>query len=90
MNLDKDKIRKRAFEIRAINHPLRYNILELLEKNQEMTVTDIYIKLRLEQSVASQHLAVLRNAGIVEDNRSGKFIYYSLKKEGIKHFEQFT
>jgi len=43
-----------------------------------MTVTDIYIKLRLEQSVASQHLALLRRAGIVVTSRDGKFIYYSV------------
>ena len=48
-----------------------------------MTVTDIYIKLRLEQSVASQHLAILRRAGVVATDRQGKFIYYSLNKERL-------
>ena len=43
-----------------------------------MTVTDIYVKLRLEQSVASQHLAILRKAGVVQTERDGKFIFYSL------------
>ena len=43
-----------------------------------MTVTEIYVKLRLEQSVASQHLAILRRAGIVSTARDGKFIFYSL------------
>ena len=48
-----------------------------------MTVTDIYIKLRLEQSVASQHLAILRRAGIVATDRQGKFIFYSLDKDRV-------
>jgi DNA-binding transcriptional ArsR family regulator len=49
-----------------------------------MTVTDIFIKLRLEQSVASQHLAILRKAGVLNTDRDGKFIYYSLNKERIE------
>jgi DNA-binding transcriptional ArsR family regulator len=48
-----------------------------------MTVTDIYIKLRLEQSVASQHLAILRRAGVVLTERQGKFIYYSLDNDRL-------
>jgi DNA-binding transcriptional ArsR family regulator len=36
------------------------------------------VKLRLEQSVASQHLAILRRAGIVATSRDGKFINYSV------------
>jgi ArsR family transcriptional regulator, virulence genes transcriptional regulator len=40
--------------------------------------------LRLEQSVASQHLAILRKAGVLNTDRDGKFIYYSLNKERIE------
>jgi DNA-binding transcriptional ArsR family regulator len=50
----------------------------LLDEHQKMTVTEIYVKLRLEQSVASQHLAILRRAGIVSTSRDGKFIFYSV------------
>ncbi|HEU4609081.1 MAG TPA: ArsR family transcriptional regulator, partial [Chitinophagaceae bacterium] len=46
-------------------------------------VTEIYIRLRLEQSVASQHLAILRRAGIVRTDRDGKFIYYSVNTSRI-------
>ena len=53
------ELRKAVLVLRAVNHKLRQRIIGLLEENNEMTVTDIYIKLRLEQSVASQHLAIL-------------------------------
>ncbi|HMQ06869.1 MAG TPA: metalloregulator ArsR/SmtB family transcription factor [Saprospiraceae bacterium] len=69
--------------MRAVNHKLRQRIIDLLEENDTMTVTDIYIKLRLEQSVASQHLAILRRAGVVDTDRQGKFIYYSLDKDRL-------
>ena len=76
--------------LRAVNHKLRQRIIGLLEENNEMTVTDIYIKLRLEQSVASQHLAILRRAGVVSTERQGKYIYYSLDKERLKQINRLV
>ena len=59
IQLDYAELRKAVLVLRAINHKLRQRMIDLLEENERMTVTDIYIKLRLEQSVASQHLAIL-------------------------------
>ncbi len=70
--------KKASLILRSINHKLRQQIIKLLDEQQKMTVTEIYVKLRLEQSVASQHLAILRRAGIVATSRDGKFIYYSV------------
>mgnify|MGYP000709325457 FL=1 len=81
--LDYTELRKAALVLRAVNHKLRQRIIDLLEENKNMTVTDIYVKLRLEQSVASQHLAILRRAGVVRTDRQGKFIFYSLDKDRL-------
>lgn len=81
--LDYVELRKAALVLRAVNHKLRQRIIDLLEENKKMTVTDIYVKLRLEQSVASQHLAILRRAGVVSTDRQGKFIFYSLDRERL-------
>ncbi len=70
--------KKASLILRSINHKLRQQIIKLLDDHQKMTVTEIYVKLRLEQSVASQHLAILRRAGIVSTSRDGKFIFYSV------------
>jgi DNA-binding transcriptional ArsR family regulator len=43
----------------------------------------VYAKLKIEQSVASQHLAILRNANIVVTEREGKFIYYTINKQRL-------
>ncbi len=83
LQLDYADLRKAVLVLRAVNHKLRQRIIDLLEENDTMTVTDIYIKLRLEQSVASQHLAILRRAGVVDTDRQGKFIYYSLDKDRL-------
>lgn len=90
IQLDYAELRKAVLVLRAINHKLRQRIIDLLEENEEMTVTDIYIKLRLEQSVASQHLAILRRAGVVTTNRSGKFIYYSLDNERLSQIARLV
>lgn len=72
------QLKKAALILRAVNHKLRQQILKLIHQNGKMTVTEIYVKLRLEQSVASQHLAILRKAGYVNTLRDGKFIFYSV------------
>ncbi len=83
-------LRKAVLVIRAVFHPIRRKAIELLEEHDTMTVTDIYIKLRLEQSVASQQLAILRRAGVVLTERQGKFIYYSLDKDRIKQIARLV
>ena len=90
IELDYSELRKAVLVLRAVNHELRQNIISLLEKHPKLTVTDIYIKLRLEQSVASQHLAILRRAGVVKTERQGKYIYYSLDKERLTQISRLV
>ncbi|MGK0390008.1 MAG: DNA-binding transcriptional ArsR family regulator [Maribacter sp.] len=88
VELDYSELRRAVLVLRAVNHKLRQSIIDLLEETPRMTVTEIYIKLRLEQSVASQHLAILRKAGVVVTNRDGKFIYYSLDHDRINQISK--
>ncbi len=90
LQLDYVELRKAVLVLRAVNHKLRQRIIDLLDEHNQMTVTDIYIKLRLEQSVASQHLAILRRAGIVITERQGKFINYALNKERLAQISQLV
>jgi DNA-binding transcriptional ArsR family regulator len=76
-------LKKASMILRALNHKLRQQIIRLLDENKRLTVTELYIQLRLEQSVASQHLAILRRAGIVKTERHGKFIYYTINSNRI-------
>src|ERR1043165_5109669 len=90
IKLDYVAVKNAAMTLRAINHKLRQQIIRLLEEHKRMNVTDIYVKLRLEQSVASQHLAILRRANIVRTERDGKFIHYSLNHARIANIAQFV
>jgi DNA-binding transcriptional ArsR family regulator len=82
--------KKAAMILRALNHKLRQQIVKLIDEQQKMTVTEIYVKLRLEQSVASQHLAILRRAGIVVTTREGKFIFYTVDYTRLEQVNQFV
>ncbi|MEZ4883483.1 MAG: metalloregulator ArsR/SmtB family transcription factor [Chitinophagales bacterium] len=83
-------VKKASKILRAVNHKVRRRIIELLEENTRMTVTEIFIKLRIEQSAASQHLAILRNEDIVFTKRDGKYIHYSLNYERIDEVMRFV
>src|ERR1700677_2583531 len=88
--MDYVAVKNAAMTLRSINHKLRQQILKLLDENKRMKVTDIYVKLRLEQSVASQHLAILRRANIVITERDGKFIHYALNHSRIAAVAKFV
>ena len=83
VKVDFVNLKKAAMILRALNHKLRQQIVKLVDDNRKLTVTEIYVKLRLEQSVASQHLAILRRAGIVKTTREGKFIHYSVNSTRV-------
>ena len=90
IKLDFLHLKKASLVLRAMNHKLRQQMIKLLDESERMTVTEIYVKLRLEQSVASQHLAILRRAGIVMTQRDGKFIYYAVNYDRIAEVNQFV
>ena len=78
LSLDYKSAKKAAMILRALNHKLRQQIIQLLADNKRMNVTEVYVKLRLEQSVCSQQLKILRDADAVTAEREGKQIFYSL------------
>ncbi|HEY6954099.1 MAG TPA: metalloregulator ArsR/SmtB family transcription factor [Flavisolibacter sp.] len=79
------ELKKAALIFRAINHSLRQQILRVLHNHPRMSVTNLYVKLRLEQSVASQHLAILRRVGFVITEREGKQVFYSVNYERLEY-----
>lgn len=90
LKIDVLPLKKAALVIRAINHKLRLQILKLIHAHGKLTVTEIYVKMRLEQSVASQHLAILRRAGMVKTDRDGKFIFYSVNYDRLTEVQQLS
>ena len=90
ITIDFLRMKKAALILRAINHKLRLQIIKLIQENEKITVTEIYVKLRLEQSVVSQHLAILRRAALVITQRDGKFIYYTINYNRMQELVTFV
>lgn len=81
--LDYAGIRRTLILLRSVNHKIRQRIIEIIGQGKRIVVTDICNELNLDQSSVSQHLAVLRQAGVVKTERQGKFIFYFLNKERL-------
>ena len=77
--LDITKLEMAASKLRAIAHPMRIAVIDLLNDKSKMSVTEIYSALDIEQASASHHLNILKNKGILVSKREGKKIFYSLK-----------
>jgi len=63
---------------KALAHPLRIRILELLSTHPERAVSELLAETGLEASHLSQHLAVLRRHGVVASQRRGSAVFYRL------------
>ncbi|HQD12147.1 MAG TPA: metalloregulator ArsR/SmtB family transcription factor [Chitinophagales bacterium] len=90
LNIDFQILRKSVLVLRAVNHKLRQEMIRIIHQEGKITVTDLYVRLRLEQSVASQHLAMLRRVGIVTTTRDGKYIHYSLDHSRLEEINRLT
>jgi DNA-binding transcriptional ArsR family regulator len=75
--------KKASANLMALYHPLRNKLIVLIERRGKATISDLYKELHLPQAVASQHLAILRQAGIIIAQRDGKKIYYSINYNRI-------
>jgi DNA-binding transcriptional ArsR family regulator len=65
----------------------RIEIIEHLKKGS-MNVNSLADSLRISSSAVSQHLRVLKAAGLVSDERKGYFIYYSLNRGALEKSRQ--
>jgi DNA-binding transcriptional ArsR family regulator len=72
-----------AAVFRALADPTRLTILENVMR-QEMTVTALTARFAVTQPAISQHLAVLRESGLVQHRREGRQIFYRADPNGLR------
>lgn len=79
------KLAKIAEVLKTIGHPVRIEILSLLEVNERLTVNDIQerISTDIEQSMLSHHLIKMKDKGVLKCEKEGLYVYYSLKEPNI-------
>jgi ArsR family transcriptional regulator len=69
--------------LKALAHPTRLQIIEILQAEGEACVCHMEARLNQRQAYISQHLAKLREVGLVEDHREGLNVFYALAIPGI-------
>jgi ArsR family transcriptional regulator len=81
----KQKYEARAQVIKAMAHPTRLFMVDELAKG-ERCVCELRDMIGADISTVSKHLSVLKQAGIVEDEKRGLQVWYSLKVPCILNF----
>ena len=69
--------------MKALAHPIRLQLLEVLMVEGEACVCHLEARLNQRQAYISQHLAKLREVGLVTDHRDGLNVFYATTLEGI-------
>ncbi len=77
------RLRRAAYVLKAVAHPIRISIIDLLDQSGKMSVSSMQEILQIEQSLLSHHLANLRDKGVVDTERVGKSIHYFLTDRTI-------
>lgn len=80
------KYEARAKIIKAMAHPARLLVVDELSKTGERCVCELTEMIGSDMSTVSRHLAVLKGAGIVEDEKRGQMVYYRLRVKCILNF----
>lgn len=76
--LDARVVNTTARMLKCLGHPLRLQILDVLDREGELTVSEIQEALGMEQATCSQHLNLMRDKGILSRRKEGVHVHYSL------------
>lgn len=85
VTFQQEKLQVSTELMRALAHPLRLKILEFLDQNKNIQVNQIYNTLKIEQSIASQHLRILKNAGVLVADKDGKYMHYNIDYQRVSN-----
>jgi ArsR family transcriptional regulator len=80
---DRNELRVLADLLKSVADETRLAILTMLHDG-EMCVCEIMEALPVSQPAVSHHLRILRQAGLINDRRQGKWIFYSLDPEAVE------
>jgi len=83
-----DEIEELTEIFKALSDPTRLRLVKLLSANEgALCVNALAGKLEVSQSAVSQHLRVLRQAGLVRGERRGYFVHYSLDSDRLEQYK---
>jgi DNA-binding transcriptional ArsR family regulator len=80
------KYEARAKIIKALAHPARLLVVDELSKSGQRCVCELTEMIGSDMSTVSRHLALLKGAGIIEDEKRGQMVFYRLRVKCILDF----
>jgi ArsR family transcriptional regulator len=81
---ERAKYETRAKVLKALAHPARLKLVDVLAEHDEVCVCDLTEAIGMEMSTVSRHLTLLKNAGILESDKRGQMVFYSLRVKCLK------
>ncbi len=73
----------RAEILKALAHPARLIMIETMQESGEICVNDLVEMIGCDQSTVSKHLAILKQAGLVEDRKEGQRSFYRMARPPV-------
>jgi DNA-binding transcriptional ArsR family regulator len=83
VRIEKKKLERAAYVLKCVAHPVRISIIDLLQQEKRLTVSELQSVLVIEQSLLSHHLTNMRDKGVVNMQREGKNVFYFLTDSTI-------
>ena len=80
---DAESVKAAVTVLKAVGHPLRFRIVDLLASHSALSVTELCTYLCTKQPIISQQLSILRRGRVVKGSRNGNRVLYSLASDQI-------
>lgn len=78
-----EKLECAAYLLKAVVHPTRLAVIDLLDQHKEMSVSDLADVLEISHALISHHLTDMRSKNILQTRRAGQQIFYSIKEKAV-------
>ena len=73
-----NKLNKVADIFSGLAHPIRLEIIEILEDGESKSVGEILTEIKIDPTLLTHHLTKMKNLGILESSREGRHVFYRL------------
>ncbi len=78
-----------AEDLQLLAHPVRLQLLDVLARNEgRVCVCDLEAAVPVKQPTVSHHLRILREAGLVEAEKSGQWMFYRVRREALESLRE--
>jgi ArsR family transcriptional regulator len=74
---------------KALGDPTRLKIISLMTSSKNLCVNVIAERIGMSQPAISQHLKILKNAGILDAQKIGSHVHYSINKQKVKEYKNY-